>query len=388
MLARERSGMVARSTSVAPLGIGVIGCGTIANSAHLPAIRRLRDRLRLVAVADVREEQAARAAREYGAEAYYTDYRQLLARPDIAIVDICTPEFLHGEQVPAAAAAGKHILCEKPMADSLAAADAMLDAARRAGVKFMVGHSRRFTPRYREVRAALDRGEIGEVRLARENERRPRAMYAGLKLPSGYWAPSGKPWVAAAGYTLGAALTNAVHETDLLRWFAGAEAASVYAESRVSDPEGEVPDFITLTVRFTNGALGATEIVNRLPFGYPSYHQLELFGTAGIMRATDPAMATLTDFRADAGLRQPLNFDTLLHIEEAYVAELRGLVDAVLDDTPVPLPPEEARAALAISLAAVQSSNEGRVIHLSHGEQPAMHDARAATNDGGRMAHG
>src|SRR5437868_1497147 len=100
---------VARLARAAPLGIGVIGCGTIANSAHLPAIRRLSDRLRLVAVADVREEQAARAAREFGAEAYYTDYRQLLARPDIAIVDICTPEFLHREQVVAAAEAGTHI---------------------------------------------------------------------------------------------------------------------------------------------------------------------------------------------------------------------------------------------------------------------------------------
>jgi myo-inositol 2-dehydrogenase/D-chiro-inositol 1-dehydrogenase len=355
---------VARLARAAPLGIGVIGCGTIANSAHLPAIRRLSDRLRLVAVADVREELAARAAREFGAEAYYTDYRDLLARRDVAIVDVCTPEFLHGEQVPAAAAAGKHILCEKPMADSLAAADAMLDAARRAKVKFMVGHSRRFTPRYQQVRAAIDRGEVGAVRLVRENERRPRAMYSALKLPAGYWAPAGKPWINAAGYTLGAALTNAVHETDLLRWFAGDEAESVYAESRISDPDGEVPDFITMTVRFRNGALGATEVVNRLPLGYPYYHQLEVFGTAGLIRATDPSMVTLTDYRADAGLRQPLNFATLLHVDEAYVAELRGLAEAVIDDTPVPLPPEEARAALAISLAAVRSSGEGRVVRL------------------------
>lgn len=347
------------------LGIGVIGCGTIARSAHLPAIVRLRDRLRLVAVADVREEQAARAAADFGADRYYTDYRQLLDDPEIAVVDICTPELLHGEQVPAAAAAGKHILCEKPMADSLEAADAMLDAARRAKVKFMVGHSRRFTGRYREVRAAIDRGEIGAVRLVRENERRPRAMYAGLNLPSDYWAPSGKPWIAAAGFTLGAALTNAVHETDLLRWFVGAEAESVYAESRISDPEGEVPDFIAMTVRFANGAVGATEVVNRLPFGYAYYHQLEVFGTAGLIRATDPSMVTLSDFRATEGYRFPVNFPTLLHVDDAYVAELRGLVDAVVEDSDVPLPPEAGRAALAISLAAVRSSAEGRVVRLA-----------------------
>ena len=367
-----------RAAATAPLGIGVIGCGTIANSAHLPAIRRLGDQLRLVAVADVREEQAARVAHEFGAEAHYTDYRQLLARPDIAIVDICTPEFLHREQVGEAAAAGKHILCEKPMADSLEAADAMLDAAARAGVKFMVGHSRRFTRRYREVRAAIDRGAIGAVRLVRENERRPRAMYSGLNLPSGYWAPSGKPWISAAGYTLGAALTNAVHETDLLRWYAGAEAESVYAESRISDPDGEVPDFITMTIRFRNGALGATEVVNRLPHGYPYFHQLEVFGEEGLIRATDPTMVTLNDYRAEGGIRQPLNFATLLHIDEAYVEELRGLVDAVVDDRPVPLPPEEARAALAIALAAVRSSEEGRVVAVPG---PRVANAGAVVGD-------
>lgn len=366
---------MARAGIPAPLGIGVIGCGTIANSAHLPAILRLRDRLRLVAVADVREEQAALAARCFGAEAYYTDYRELLARPDIAIVDVCTPEFLHGEQVVAAAESGKHILCEKPMAHSLADADAMLAAAARAGVKFMVGHSRRFTRRYREVRAAIDAGEVGPVRLVRENERRPRAMYSSLNLPSTYWEPSGKPWISAAGYTHGAPMTNAVHETDLLRWFAGAEAESVYAESRITDPEGEVSDFITITIRFRNGAIGATEVVNRLPHGYPYYHQLEVFGERGLIRATDPSMVTLTDYRA-TGLRQPINFATLLHIDDAYERELRGLADAVLDDTDVPMPPQEARAALAIALAAVRSSAEGRVVHLD--ESPVVRGGRSS----------
>lgn len=354
---------MARASTRQPLGIGVIGCGTIANSAHLPAIRHLSDRLKLIAVADVREEQAARAAREFGAEAYYTDYRQLLARPDIAIVDVCTPEFLHREQVVAAAQAGKHILCEKPMADSLEAADAMLAAAARAGVKFMVGHSRRFTRRYREVRAAIDSGAIGAVRLVRENERRPRAMYSSLNLPSDYWSPSGKPWISAAGFTLGAPLTNAVHETDLLRWFAGAEAESVQAESRISDPDGEVSDYISITIRFRNGAIGATEVVNRLPLSYPYYHQLEVFGDSGLIRATDPTMVTLTDYRAE-GLRQPINFATLLHIDDAYVAELRGLADAIVDDTPVPMPPGEARAALAIALAAVRSAAEGHEVRV------------------------
>ncbi|MEA2530358.1 MAG: hypothetical protein QOG89_2002, partial [Thermomicrobiales bacterium] len=152
-----------------PLRVGVIGAGTIALSAHLPAIARLKGRVELVAIADVRAEVAEQAAARYGAEAAYGDYRQLLDRTDIDLVDICTPEFLHAEQTIAAAAAGKHVLCEKPMAATVAEADAMLDACRRAGVRLMIAHSRRFTPRYQRIRTAIDRGDVGEVRFVREN---------------------------------------------------------------------------------------------------------------------------------------------------------------------------------------------------------------------------
>ncbi len=345
-------------------GIGVIGCGTIAQSAHLPAIARLRSRVRLVAVADVRGEAAEFAARTWGAEEAYADYHALLARPDIDVVVIATPEFLHAEQVAAAAAAGKHILCEKPMAPSVEEADAMLAATRAAGIKFMVGHSRRFTPRYQAVRAAIDRGAIGQVRLARENERRPRAMYRGLSLATGTWAPDGaRAWTTSAQYSLGAAMLNAIHELDLLRWYVGDDVTSVYAESRIGDASTEVPDFISIQLRFANGALAGTEVVTNLPHDYPLYHQLEIYGTDGVIRAMDPEMRTYSETTAD-GAREPLNFDALLHIDTAYVDELRGLLDAIEDDTPVPLPPEEARQAVLLAVAAVWSSQRGQVAHI------------------------
>src|SRR5215203_3863072 len=117
-----------RSECMRPLRIGLIGAGTIAWSAHLPAIKRLSPLIELVAIADVRLEVAQKAVDRFGAETAYADYHQLLARPDIDFVDICTPEFLHAEQTLAAAAAGKHVICEKPMSATVAEADAMLDA--------------------------------------------------------------------------------------------------------------------------------------------------------------------------------------------------------------------------------------------------------------------
>jgi predicted dehydrogenase len=351
------------------LRVGVIGTGTIALSAHLPAIAFLREEIELVAVADIREETARAAAERFGATAWYTDYHELLARDDIDFVDVCTPEFLHGEQVTAAARAGKHVLCEKPMAATLADADAMIHAAREAGVKLMVGHSRRFTDRYRHARRAIEEGAIGRVRLVRENERRPISMYSVLNLPTCYWSPEGdRPWVSHPAYSQGAALTNAVHEMDLARWFVGDEAESVYAEARVVSPDSEVPDFLSYTISFRNGAIGAAEIVNQLPPNYPYFHMLEIFGDDGMIQATDPAQSPY-ELWEDQGIRLPENFNLLLRVDNAYVREVGGFAQAIREDTPPPLDPWDARQALALSLAAARSSQEGRRVFLSELEK-------------------
>ncbi|HEX3721933.1 MAG TPA: Gfo/Idh/MocA family oxidoreductase [Nitrolancea sp.] len=352
------------------LRVGLIGAGTIANSAHLPAIARLHEELELVAIADVRPEMAELAAKEYGAEAWYSDYRELLARKDIDFVDICTPEFLHAEQVAAAADAGKHIHCEKPMSSTVAEADSMIEAARRNGVKLMIGHSRRFTPRYQQIRASIERGEIGEVRLVRENERRAMSMYNVMNRWSGYWTPEGNlPWIASAQFTLGAAMTNAVHETDLARWFAGQDGASVYAESRITNPEGQVPDMITYTITFKNGSIGAAEVVNQLPPRFPYFHMMEVYGTEGTIRATDPPMSPYEAWTTE-GMRFPSNFAVLIHVGSAYVRELQQFAAAVRDDTPVPLDAWEARQAIALSAAAVESSQTGRTVAIPAANRP------------------
>ena len=107
------------------IGIGLIGCGGIARSAHLPALAALSERVELRATADIDAAAAKLAAAPWGA-VHSTDYRTVLGRPDIAAVIVATPEYLHAEQVSAAAAAGKHVLCEKPLARTLAEARRVL----------------------------------------------------------------------------------------------------------------------------------------------------------------------------------------------------------------------------------------------------------------------
>ena len=341
----------------APVKIGLIGCGSIARSAHLPAMRSLRDRVTLVAAADLNPEAAQAAASPWGADAY-TDGRQVVDRADVEVIVIATPEAAHREWTVAAAAAGKHVLCEKPMAPSLADADAMIEACRGAGVHLMIGHSRRFTRRYMEIRRAIDRGEIGAVRLVRENERRSGARGG----EPGYY--TGSHWTGDPAVSVGAALTNGIHEADLLRWFAGAEPVSVVAEHKVTiEGNRGVPDFITWTVRFANGAIGSSEVSNCLPPGYPAFHQFEVYGLRGAIRARDHELVSLTRFR-DGGADYPESSHILLHNQTAYTREHAAFIDAVRTERPLPMPPEDARAALRLALAAVGSARTGRAVSL------------------------
>ncbi|HXX40304.1 MAG TPA: Gfo/Idh/MocA family oxidoreductase [bacterium] len=353
---------------MARIRIGIIGCGGIARSAHLPAMSRLRDQVTLVAAADPNEQAASAAAAPWGADAY-TDGHKLLERRDIDMVLIAAPDAWHREWTEAAAAAGRHVLCEKPMATTVDDADAMIAACRRAGVHLMIGHSRRFTMRYMQVRRAIDRGEVGAVRLVRENERRaqPRTGESRGYYSAGHW--TGDPEVS-----VGAPILNGVHETDLLRWFVGTEPVSVFCEHKMT-VEGNrgVPDFLTFTVRFAGGAVGSSELCNCLPPGYPAFHQLELYGDRGALRAKDHDLISITRFR-EGTIEFPGAYEILLHNVPAYVREQAAFVNVITHDAPVPMPPEEARAALRLALASVESARSGRTVQLAAG--PAEEDGR------------
>ena len=351
----QRTFCLKRRDHLAKIGVGLIGCGGIARSAHLPAMAQLADQVELRATADIDAAAAEAAAAPWGAS-HSTDYRRMLERPDIAAVVVATPEYLHEEQVLAAAAAGKHVLCEKPIARTLGEADRMIAACAAAGVQLLIGHSRRFTRRYMEIHAAIARGEIGDIRLLRENERRSRGM------PQVWWSPA--HWTGNPQISGGAPMINAIHETDLLRWFSGQEAESVHAEINVTIPGNPgVIDFISLVVRFKGGAIGSSEVVNNTPPGYPAFHQLDIYGTAGAIRARDHEMTGLARFSAQ-GTDYPAQYDMLLHNLPAYARELAELVVAIRVGRPLAMPPSEARAALAITLAAIRSAHEGRAVDV------------------------
>jgi predicted dehydrogenase len=160
------------------LQIGLIGCGGIANQKHLPSLAKQSDLCELVAFCDIIEERATRAAAAYGTPKArtYTDYTRLLQDDSIDVVHVLTPNVMHSPMTVAAFAAGKHVMCEKPMAHNAAEAAKMVEAARRAGKKFTIGYQNRFRGEIQALRKAVDDGYLGEIYFAKAHALRRRAV--------------------------------------------------------------------------------------------------------------------------------------------------------------------------------------------------------------------
>ncbi len=150
--------------------VGIIGSRFEAE-IHAESFRILPDEAEVVAVASPTPGNAERFARRFGIPRFFTDYRQMLAEPDIEMVTVAAPNYLHAEMTIAAAAAGKHVVCEKPLCMTLEEADQMLDACRRAGVLLMYAEELYFTPKYVKARQMADEGAFGRVYLVKQSEK-------------------------------------------------------------------------------------------------------------------------------------------------------------------------------------------------------------------------
>ena len=157
--------------------IGIIGCGGIANGKHMPSLKKLEN-VEMVAFCDIIEERAVKAAKDFGtADAkVYTDYKELLKDKTIDVVHVCTPNKEHSFITIDALEAGKHVMCEKPMAKTSEEAKAMLDAAKRTGKKLSIGYQNRQRPDVQYVKKVCANGELGDIYYAKANAIRRRAV--------------------------------------------------------------------------------------------------------------------------------------------------------------------------------------------------------------------
>ncbi|MBT1166365.1 Gfo/Idh/MocA family protein [Bifidobacterium simiarum] len=163
---------------MAKLRIGIIGCGGIANNKHFPSLMAQSDKCEIVAFCDIIEERAKTACEKYGAEGakWYVDYHELLADKSIDVVHVCTPNVSHCPITVAAFEAGKHVLCEKPMAHCTADAEKMVAAWKKSGKKFTVGYQNRFRDDTAALHQSCEEGKLGEIYFAKAHAVRRRAV--------------------------------------------------------------------------------------------------------------------------------------------------------------------------------------------------------------------
>jgi UDP-N-acetylglucosamine 3-dehydrogenase len=348
--------------------VGVIGGGAIAETVHLPAYREI-PQVKIVAVCDVNEKRAKRMCRNFGAQAFYSDYRELLKRSDIEAVSICVPNYLHCEQTIAAAKAKKHVLVEKPMATTLEECDKMIEACRENNVKLMVGHNWRFYPPFKRVKEILDRKIVGEISQIR--------VHTATGGPEKSW-PAASKWFFDRKKVGGGCLIDlGIHVIDLLRWLMGdvKNVSSAIASSKQNT--GERDGIILL--EFKNEVLGE---IDASWSSKGSYRSLEISGRKGWI-LVGPSQSPITIYREGGenlhqlqGLIHP-QLPATLSEAMAYTKEkVRLYVESIIQNETPPITGQDGRAALEIVIAAYESAKSGRRISLplKRGEDCASFD--------------
>jgi myo-inositol 2-dehydrogenase/D-chiro-inositol 1-dehydrogenase len=336
-----------------PLRFGLVGAGRI-GTFHATTLARRLPEAELVLVADPAPGAAARLAAPLGAEAT-DDPQALLDDPRVEAVAITCASTAHADLVVAAAGAGKAVFVEKPMAMTLADADRAIAACREAGVPLQVGFNRRFAPDFAAARQVVGDGGIGTPQLLRSLTRDP-----GLANPAGV-----PPWTVFT--------QTLIHDFDALNWFnAGARAVEVnaMAEALVA-PEFKdqgLLDTALVSIRYDNGALATAEASFSAAYGYDV--RAEVFGSAGMVTAGSPAQLAMAHWTAGGVSRPTSRADTDL-FPESYAAELASFCAAVRSGSRPQVGGGDARAALRIALACVESVETGKAVAVRDADREA-----------------
>ena len=331
------------------LRIAVIGAGRI-GKIHAENIAYSIPRAKLEAVADVMMTPEMEGwAKGLGARLVTKDVNAVLADKDIDAVIICSSTDTHADLTIAAAKAGKHVFCEKPVDLSVAKVKAALGAVKAAKVKMQVGFNRRFDHNFRKVRELALAGSVGDVHVVKITSRDP--------------APPPPAYVKVSG---GIFLDMMIHDFDMARFQAGSEVVEVFAAGSVLvDPEiGKAGDVDTaiVTLKFANGAIGVIDNSRKAAYGYDQ--RVEVFGSKGAAQAENDAESTVR-LSNEAGVtsEKPLYF-FLERYKNAFIDEMKSFVAAILEGKPTEVTGEDGLKDLLVGLAAKKSLAEGRPVRI------------------------
>ncbi len=335
---------------------GLIGCGRVA-PRHAQSLIQLPE-TQIVSVADIREDRARRFSAEYGAQAY-TDYHDMLARPDIDAVTVCVPSGLHAQVAIDVLQAGKHVLVEKPIALNLADADRMIATARKAGLRLGVVLQNRYNSPVQQVRTLIDQGRLGKLYLGSVCVRwyRPQSYYE-------------DGWHGTLSMDGGALMNQSIHHLDALQWFMG-PVASVYAYTATLAHTMESEDVGVAVVRFRSGALATIE-GSTLTWPQNLEGSVAVFGEHGSVKVGGTALSRITLWKVDGELEREAEILTGQRVDPPTVygyshrEVIHDFARALLDGREPSTPGPEARKSLALVLAIYESARTGREVQLPH----------------------
>ena len=327
------------------LRVALVGCGLISDD-HIRAYAAHADRAKITACYDIDPHKAE--ARAAGLEARVAaSFDDILADPDVDAVEVCTPPHLHPELCIAAAKAGKHVLCQKPLARTLPECDSMIAAAQKAGTVLFYGETNRTLPSALEARQVIDAGRIGQL--------------VGIEARFAYWqggeilntAWRYDPAVAGGGQLL----DSGIHALALLHTLGGpVQSVSCYAHRFRPEMGGE--DTTSVAVQFAGGPVGTLFSSQAAGLWLPG-PGLTAFGTEGAL--TLGGGAALTLHRPDLPDRREV-----LREQDGspFAAMIGAYLDAVLSGAKNLSPGEAGRQDLQLVLAAYQSANEKRQVQI------------------------
>ena len=331
------------------LNIGIIGAGRI-GKLHAQSICYNVPTAKVLGITDVYKDHLPALCNELGIEKIYDSYVAMLEDKDIDAVLVCSSTDTHADIAIAAAKAGKHVFCEKPVDLTPEKVQAVIDTVKETGVKLQVGFNRRFDHNFSTIRKMINDGKVGDVEVIKITSRDPE--------------PPSAEYAAVSG---GMFVDMTIHDFDMARFMAGSPITEVYANATcLVDPAiGEAGDVDTaiINLKFENGALGVIDNSRRAAYGYDQ--RIEVFGSLGAAMAANDTPTNVTVMNADGVTTDKPLYFFLERYMQSFRDEMIQFVDAVQNDKPTPTTGLDGLNSILVALAAKKSVAEGRAVKIS-----------------------
>jgi scyllo-inositol 2-dehydrogenase (NAD+) len=338
------------------LGVGVLGVGEM-GKRHAENLRRLVPEAKLVAIADVAAQRARQVADELEVEHAYSSLDAMIEHKDINAVVIATPDKFHADAIRVAAAAGKDILCEKPIAITIKDAEAAIQAVEKAKVRLQVGFMRRYDPAYAAAMKRIEAGEIGTPvifkSLGRDRDEPPLAAYQ-------------------SGVNGMLFYSNSIHDFDLARWLMQDEVSEVqaYATTTIRSEVAAFGDIVAgvVNLKYAHGAIGNIESYVQAVYAYDV--RTEIIGSKGSIFVGSVEKVPATFLTAQGG-NHILADHFLSRFADAYLTEMQDFVHRMLTNQEPRVTGEDGLRSLEIAVAAEHSYQQSRPCKIS--QEKAAH---------------